>query len=111
MNTETRIDAPVGTILLSILPPPVSDSSEEIPKGLVVPGLREETRWPSLWAFLSVTGISGLALIWPVYPLAADIRPYLFGLPLSFAWIVGWLVVMFVALVLLYRSDQPDATD
>jgi polyferredoxin len=74
----------------------------------VVPGLQDDTRRPSLWAFLAVTIISGLALIWPVYPLAADIRPFILGLPLSFAWVVGWLVVMFVALVLLYRSDLPE---
>jgi len=55
-----------------------------------------------------VTVISGLALIWPVYPLAGSIRPYVLGLPLSFAWVVGWLVVMFVALVLFYRTDATD---
>ena len=55
--------------------------------------------------------ISGLALIWPIYPFAGSIRPYLLGLPYSFAWVVGWLIVMFVALVLLYRTDAPDPTD
>lgn len=85
----------------------MSDSSDDVPSGLVFPGLRNKTRRSSLRAFLIVTVISGLALIWPLYPLAADIRPYILGLPLSFAWTVGWLAVMFVALVLLYRTD-PD---
>ena len=83
------------------------DASDDIPVGLVIPGLRDDVRRPSLWAFLIVTVISGLALIWPVYPLASDIRPYILGLPLSLAWVVGWLTVMFVALVLLSRTDEP----
>ncbi len=88
----------------------MSDSSDDVPRGLVLPGLQDDTRRSSLRAFLLVTVIAGLALIWPVYPLAADVRPYVLGLPLSFAWLVGWLIVMFVALVLLYRTDGPGTT-
>lgn len=87
------------------------DASDDVPAGLVIPGLRSDARRPSLRAFLIVTVTSGLALIWPVYPFAADLRPYIFGLPLSFAWVVGWLMVMFVALVLLYRTDAPNSAD
>lgn len=54
--------------------------------------------------------IAGIALVWPVYPLARSIRPYVLGLPFSFAWVVGWLVLVFVALVLFYRTDVPDET-
>jgi len=86
----------------------VSESSDEVPSGLVLPSLRDGTRRSSLWAFLLVTIITGLALIWPFYPVAADARPYVLGLPLSFAWVVGWLILMFVALVLFYRVDEPD---
>jgi hypothetical protein len=89
----------------------VADAPEDIPEGLVVPGLENETRRASLLSFLAVTVVSGLALLWPVYPFAGGIRPYVLGLPFSFAWVVGWLVVMFVALVLLYRTDDPDTTD
>lgn len=85
----------------------MSDSPDDIPNGLA-PDLRDEAGHSSLQAFVFVTAISGLALIWPIYPLAADIRPYVFGLPLSFAWIVGWLIIMFVALVLFYRVDTSD---
>jgi hypothetical protein len=52
-----------------------------------------------------------LAIVWPVYPLAGSIQPYVLGLPFSFAWVVGWLIVVFVALVLLYCTDEPDTTD
>ena len=79
--------------------------------GLVIPGLRDDARSPALQGFLVVSVFSGLALIWPVYPLAVDLKPFVLGLPFSFAWVVGWLVVMFVALVLLYRTDEPDPVD
>jgi len=89
----------------------MEDQADDIPQGLVVPGLEEESRRAALWAFLIVSVLSGLALVWPVYPLAVDLTPYVFGLPFSFAWTVGWLVVMFVALVFLYRTDAPDPAD
>ena len=87
------------------------DSVDDCPQGLVFPGLQDESRRGPLLAFLTVTVISGLALIWPVYPLVSAPRPYVLGLPQPFAWMVGWLVVMFVALVLLYRTDELDTTD
>ena len=86
----------------------MSDSSDDRPRGLVLPGLQDDSRRAPLLSLLVVTVISGLALIWPVYPFAGSIRPYVLGLPFSFAWVVGWLVVMFVALVLFYRVDEPD---
>ena len=89
----------------------MSDSADDCPHGLVFPGLRDDSRRGPLLAFLAVTVVSGLALVWPVYPFASSIRPYVLGLPFSFAWVVGWLVVMFVALVLLYRIDEPHTTD
>ncbi len=45
------------------------------------------------------------ALIWPVYPVFAGAFPLLLGLPLSMAWVVGWLLFMFLALLGLYRND------
>lgn len=70
------------------------------------PGLRSISNRGPLLAFLSVILVAGLALVWPVYPLAAGIRPYVLGFPFSFAWVVGWLVLVFVALVLFYRTDE-----
>lgn len=85
----------------------MSDSDDDFPQGLVVPGLQSDDRRGSLLVFLGVTVTSGLALIWPVYPFVSGIRPYLLGLPLSFAWVASWLVVMLVALVFLYHADTP----
>lgn len=84
----------------------MSDSSDDCPRGLVFPGLRSTPNRYPLLVFLSVILVAGLALVWPVYPLAASIRPYVLGFPFSFAWVVGWLVIVFVALVLFYRTDD-----
>lgn len=84
----------------------MEDHADDIPRGVVIPGLKDDSRRPIVLVFLMTGVISGLALIWPVYPLAADLQPYILGLPLSFAWVVGWLIIMFTALVLLYRTDQ-----
>ena len=43
-----------------------------------------------------------LALIWPVYPLFAGIRPFVLGVPLSLAWVVAWLLVSFVTLLCVF---------
>lgn len=86
----------------------MSDSSDDQPRGLVLPDLQDDSRRAPLLSLLVVTVISGLALIWPVYPFAGSIRPYVLGLPFSFAWVVSWLVVMFVALVLFYHTDATD---
>lgn len=81
---------------------------DEVPSGLNFPGLRDERRRGPLLAFVAVLTITGLALVWPIYPFFASIEPYVLGFPLSFAWVVLWLVVAFVALVLLYRTDRDD---
>jgi len=46
-----------------------------------------------------------IALIWPVYPLVADIYPLILGLPLSFAWVVGLLIASFLTLLWYYLTD------
>ena len=84
------------------------DADDDIPEGLVFSSLRKSpARRRRTLAFIAVVMIAGLALVWPVYPSVASIRPYVLGLPFSLAWVVGWLGVVFVALVLLYRADEP----
>lgn len=44
--------------------------------------------------------VCAVLLVWPGYAyLGNRITPYVFGLPLSFAWNVGWVVVTFVVLL------------
>lgn len=57
---------------------------------------------------LIVAFLASLSIMWPGYPLFANIEPLILGLPLSFAWIILWVVLMFIALLLLYFSDNKD---
>jgi hypothetical protein len=56
--------------------------------------------------FVTVLLIAALALVWPVYALFSGIYPLVLGLPLSLAWPVLWLAVVFIALAWLYRSES-----
>lgn len=78
---------------------------EEYPPGLVIPGLQKERQRGPLLGFLAVILLTGIALVWPVYPFFSSIRPFILGFPLSFAWIIVWLLVGFGALVFFYRRD------
>ncbi len=57
-------------------------------------------------AFSIFFALLSVALIWPVYPLAGGIRPLLFGLPLSLAYIVIVMGLMFAALIWLYLGEE-----
>ena len=88
----------------------MSNAPDDLPRGLVFSSTRDRpARRRRLFAFVAVVAVAGLALIWPVYPSVASVRPYVLGLPFSLAWVVGWLGIVFVALVLLYRTDELDA--
>lgn len=54
------------------------------------------------------------ALVWPVYPLFAGIRPRVLGVPLSLAYVVGLLLLGFAVLLALFvwegRRRGPDET-
>ena len=56
--------------------------------------------------FLALYAAIALLLIWPVYPFFARPFPLVFGLPLSLAWVVMALGLMFAALVWLFRSEE-----
>jgi len=46
-----------------------------------------------------------LASIWPGFALlGARIEPRVLGLPFSFAWVIGWVLLTFVVLILFYRT-------
>ena len=55
--------------------------------------------------FLGVYLLAALLLVWPIYPLFSGVRPQVLGLPLSFAWVVMVLGLMFGALLWLYRHE------
>jgi hypothetical protein len=43
--------------------------------------------------------LCALALVWPGYALLGnDVLPYVLGLPRSFAWNLGWVVLTFIVM-------------
>lgn len=48
------------------------------------------------------------ALTWPGYEwLGNRIEPHVLGIPFSLAWVVGWVILSFLALVLYHATDRP----
>lgn len=48
----------------------------------------------------SYFALCAAALVWPGYQLFGNsIEPYVLGLPLSFAWNVGWVLLTFFVLL------------
>ncbi|MEM7349454.1 MAG: hypothetical protein AAF657_01515 [Acidobacteriota bacterium] len=58
--------------------------------------------------FVSLYTLVAVLLVWPIFPLFSGIEPLILGLPLSFAWVVLALSIMFGALIWLYRTDDHD---
>lgn len=56
--------------------------------------------------FLVLVLILTAALVWPVYPFFGGIRPLLFGLPLSLAYIAIVMGLMFAAQIWLYLGEE-----
>ena len=56
--------------------------------------------------FSVVMIITTLAVIWPGHALFSSATPLIFGFPLSFAWIIFWVIVGFAAMMGLYLSDS-----
>lgn len=84
------------------------NSRPDLPRGLVffpagAPPGRRRVRMLFVATFLA----GSLALIWPIYPFFARPTPLILGLPLSLVWPVALMLVQFLALWLLYRSDHP----
>ena len=78
----------------------------ELPAGLTLfrPGA-DPAKKRRRGIFLGIYLVTAVLLIWPVYPFFSGIRPQILGLPLSFAWVVMVLTVMFGALLWLYRAE------
>jgi len=78
-----------------------------LPKGLRLfpPGTPARLRRAKL-LFVAVVIAAAIALVWPVLFWVAGPRPFILGLPLPFAWVVLWLLIVFAALVWLYRTEH-----
>ncbi|MDY7095636.1 MAG: hypothetical protein SX243_21895 [Acidobacteriota bacterium] len=77
------------------------------PRGLVLfpPGTPPEVRRRRV-TFVGIVIAAALALVWPVASWVANPLPLVLGLPMSLAWIVGWLLVVCAGLAWMYRGDR-----
>lgn len=84
--------------------------SSDVPHGLVIWSVHTPTRRHrrSRMAFAAVVTAAAAALVWPVYGLFSAVEPMILGLPLSLAWVVVWMTLVFAALAWLYRRDHAD---
>lgn len=55
--------------------------------------------------FLVIILLVQVSILWPVYPLFSSAFPLIFGLPLSFAWVVAMLIVSFLTVLWFYLTD------
>ena len=46
-----------------------------------------------------------LAVTWPVATLIRSAEPLIFGIPLSMAWSIGWILMGWLALLVLDRVE------
>ena len=56
--------------------------------------------------FLIVIILTSVAIIWPGHAIFSSATPLIFGFPLSFAWIILWVIIGFAALLGLYLTDS-----
>lgn len=63
-------------------------------------------RYKTRFWFVLFMGLLALFLIWPGYALLKSPTPFILGFPLSFAWVIICTIAGFIALLLLYRSDN-----
>lgn len=83
-------------------PEPVSARLVLFPPGTDPARRRRRTVFAAVYAAVAVM------VTWPVYSLFSGTFPLILGLPLSLAWIVFALAVIFCALLWLYRADRLD---
>lgn len=56
--------------------------------------------------FSFVMMLATLAVVWPGHAIFGSATPLILGLPLSFAWIILWVIISFVAMLALHFSDN-----
>ena len=58
--------------------------------------------------FIVVMLVTSVAIIWPGHAIFSSATPLILGFPLSFAWIILWVIIGFAAMLGLYHSDSHD---
>lgn len=49
-----------------------------------------------------------LAITWPVVTLFRDPQPLIFGLPLSMAWPIAWILIGWIMLLVLDHVEEKE---
>ncbi|WP_423410526.1 DUF3311 domain-containing protein [Heyndrickxia sp. MSNUG] len=62
-----------------------------------------KAKFNTLYILFSV--IPFLLLVFPLFEIGNRATPIVFGLPFSFFWVILWILITFIALVVLYRFD------
>ena len=52
-----------------------------------------------------------LAVTWPVLSHFRAAEPFVFGLPMSMAWPIGWILIGWITLLLLDHFEQREDAD
>jgi len=58
--------------------------------------------------FIAAMLVTSVAVIWPGHAIFSSATPLILGFPLSFAWIILWVLIGFAAMLGLYLSDSHD---
>lgn len=69
-------------------------------------GLKFSAVRPARVIFCIVMFLAALAVMWPGYALFSSATPLILGFPLSFMWIIAWVIISFTAMLALYYSDK-----
>lgn len=84
-------------------------SPDDVPSGLVF-ATGDPRRKKRRLGLTAVVVLATLALTAPGYSWVSSSEPYILGLPLSLAWVIGWLVIVFVVLAAFYWKEEIDTT-
>ena len=84
---------------------PAKSGLQLFPPGSSARHRRRRLTFLALW--LGVVAM----LTWPIYPRFAGTSPSFLGLPLSFAWVLLALAVMFFALLWLFLGEEERKQD
>jgi len=80
---------------------------ETIPNKLIFSNSNPKRRKRAL-VLVGFLVVFQLCLIWPIYPIFGNAEPFIFGFPLSFAWVILILVLSFLALLLFFKSETKE---
>jgi len=78
--------------------------NDKIPNGLVFSS-RSPKRRKRAFILIPILVVIQLCLIWPIYPLMSSAKPLIFGIPLSFFWVIMMVCLSFISLLIFFRKD------